>query len=131
MSYLSWLYTQGEVSRDPQFRECLEGDLLMVPERHRRRVPDNACLSALVAAKMGTVEHPVTTSKGYGGVMRVVPVWLFCRSLPHAGDDRERGSLAFELGCAAAAITHGHPLGYLPAGFLASLLFHLDIRQGT
>lgn len=57
--------------------------------------------------------------------MRVAPVGLFCRALPDAGDDRRRGELALELGCAAAAITHGHPLGYLPAGFLAALIFHL------
>jgi ADP-ribosylglycohydrolase len=57
--------------------------------------------------------------------MRVAPVGLFCRALPDARDDRERGEMAFELGCAAAAITHGHPLGYLPAGFLAALIFFL------
>ncbi len=33
--------------------------------------------------------------------------------------------MTFELGCAAAAITHGHPLGYLPAGFLAAQIFYL------
>ncbi len=124
-SYLRWLHTQGEVSRDPNFRECLDGELLKVAGLHHRRAPGSTCLSALIAGKMGTVAQPVNSSKGCGGVMRVAPVGLFCRALPDGGDDQKRGEMAFELGCAAAAITHGHPLGYLPAGFLASLIFSL------
>jgi len=124
-SYLRWLHTQGEVSRAPNFSDCLSGELLKLPELHHRRAPGSTCLSALIAGKMGTVAVPVNTSKGCGGVMRVAPVGLFCRALPDALDDRERGVLSFELGCAAAAITHGHPLGYLPAGFLAAVIFFL------
>lgn len=124
-AYLRWLHTQGEVSRDPKFRDCLDGELLKVRELHHRRAPGSTCLSALIAGKMGTVEQPVNTSKGCGGVMRVAPVGLFCRALPVAGDDRARSELAFRLGCDAAAITHGHPLGFLPAGFLAALVFSL------
>jgi ADP-ribosylglycohydrolase len=124
-AYLRWLHTQGETSRDPNFGKCLDGELLKVEGLHRRRAPGSTCLSALIAGKMGTVAHPVNTSKGCGGVMRVAPVGLFCRALPDAGDDRTRGNMAFELGCAAAAITHGHSLGYLSAGFLASLIFFL------
>ncbi len=124
-AYLRWLHTQGETSRDLNFRDCLDGELLKVEGLHHRKAPGNTCLSALIAGKMGTVAQPVNTSKGCGGVMRVAPVGLFCRALPDAGDDRKRGEMAFELGCAAAAITHGHPLGYLPAGFLAALIYHL------
>jgi len=124
-AYLRWLHTQGETSRDPNFRDCLDGELLKVEGLHHRRAPGSTCLSALIAGKMGTVAQPVNTSKGCGGVMRVAPVGLFCRALPDAGDDRKRGEMAFELGCAASAITHGHPLGYLPAGFLASLILYL------
>ena len=124
-AYLRWLHTQGETSRDPNFRDCLDGELLKMEGLHHRRAPGNTCLSALIAGTMGTVAGPVNTSKGCGGVMRVAPVGLFCRALPDAGDDRKRGETAFELGCAAAAITHGHPLGYLPAGFLAAMIFFL------
>ncbi|MEA5115944.1 MAG: ADP-ribosylglycohydrolase family protein [Geobacteraceae bacterium] len=113
------------MSRDPDFRTCLDGELLKVAGLHHRRAPGSTCLSALIAGKMGTVGHPVNTSKGCGGVMRVAPVGLFCRDLPGDVDDEERAKAAFELGCAAAAITHGHPLGYLPAGFLSSVIFHL------
>jgi ADP-ribosylglycohydrolase len=37
----------------------------------------------------------------------------------------ETGQLAFQYGAEFAAITHGHPSGYLSAGFLAELIFHL------
>jgi len=124
-AYLRWLHTQGEASRDPNFHNCLDGELLKVAGLHHRRAPGNTCLSALIAGKMGTVEHPVNSSKGCGGIMRVAPVGLFCRALPGDISDEDRVKAAFELGCAAAAITHGHPLGYLPAGFLSSVIFHL------
>lgn len=124
-AYLRWLFTQGEVSRDPQFPSCLDGDLLKIPQLHHRRAPGSTCLTALIAGKMGTVGQPVNMSKGCGGVMRVAPVGLFCRAIAGIGEDRKQAELAFDLGCAAAAITHGHPLGYLPAGFLAALTFFL------
>ncbi|MHC1698685.1 MAG: ADP-ribosylglycohydrolase family protein [Geobacteraceae bacterium] len=129
-SYLRWLYTQGEVSRDPGFRECLGGELLKVPELNHRRGPGSTCLSSLISGRIGTLASPINARKGCGGVMRVAPVGLFCRALPGRMDDRERAALAFELGCAVAAITHGHPLGYLPAGYLAAVLFSLTSGTG-
>lgn len=124
-AYLRWLHTQGEVSRDPQFRACLDGQLLQVQALHQRRAPGNSCLSALIAGRVGTVAQAVNDSKGCGGVMRVAPVGLFCRVVPGPASDRQRGQLAFQLGCTAAAITHGHPLGYLPAGYLAAMIFFI------
>ena len=129
-AYLGWLHTQGEVSKDPCFHECLDWNLLKVPELNHRRGPGSTCLSSLISGRMGTVESPLNTSKGCGGVMRVSPVGLFCRALPGTMDDRERGAMAFDLGCDLAAITHGHPLGYLPAGYLATVLFSLASGRG-
>jgi ADP-ribosylglycohydrolase len=57
------------------------------------------------------MERPVNSSKGCGGLMRIAPVGLFVGE--PAG--------AFELGCRIAALTHGHPSGYLAAGALAHL----------
>jgi ADP-ribosylglycohydrolase len=45
--------------------------------------------------------------------MRIAPAGLGARAL---GED------AFELGCKLAAITHGHPSGYLAAGVLAEII---------
>jgi len=78
------------------------------------RAPGNTCLSALRSGKMGTVDEPVNNSKGCGGVMRTAPAGL---AFPPGQ--------AFEQGAAFAAITHGHPSGYLPAGVLAELIAHL------
>lgn len=115
-AYLRWLSTQGMTSSHPAFpgaaRPADNGWLLGVQALHARRAPGNTCLSALCAGKMGTVDRPLNDSKGCGGVMRVAPVGLFF-------DDPQR---AFEIGCEAAAITHGHPSGYLSAGCLAAII---------
>jgi ADP-ribosyl-[dinitrogen reductase] hydrolase len=76
------------------------------------RAPGMTCLSALHAGHPGTVSQPVNASKGCGGVMRVAPAGL-------AADD------PFTLGCQAAALTHGHPSGYLAAGALALMISEL------
>jgi ADP-ribosylglycohydrolase len=62
-------------------------------------------------------------SKGCGGVMRAAPLGLFGHSMGI------RAEAVFEWGCHAAGLTHGHPTGQLPAGFLAMLIF--DLVGGT
>jgi len=115
-SYLRWLKTQGMSSRHPAFAEATRRDengwLLDVRALHARRAPGNTCLSALCCAEMGTIKRPLNDSKGCGGVMRVAPVGLLF----------EETSKAFAVGCDAAAITHGHPSGYLSAGCLAAII---------
>jgi ADP-ribosylglycohydrolase len=96
-----------------------------IPELNHRRAPGSTCLSALRDGRMGTVHHQVNTNKGCGGVMRVAPVGLFCNCLPEVEDESECARLAFDMGCEVAAITHGHPLGYLPAGFFSALICNL------
>ena len=116
-AYLRWLYTQ-DTHRQAQlikdFGTCavIDGILTGHKEIFSQRAPGNSCLSALRSGKMGTMDQPINDSKGCGGVMRVAPIGL-------AYPDAER---AFLLGCESAAITHGHPTGYLSAGFLASLI---------
>lgn len=80
-----------------------------IPSQCRR--PGRTCLSALRNGTAGTIEDPLNESKGSGGVMRITPVGLAM--------EPER---AFEAGCEIAALTHGHPSGYLAAGFLADVL---------
>jgi ADP-ribosylglycohydrolase len=60
---------------------------------------------------MGSINERINDSKGCGGVMRAAPVGLAFRP----GD-------AFKHGAEFATITHGHPSGYLPAGFLAEII---------
>ena len=80
----------------------------------QRRGPGNTCLRALQSGKMGTIEEKINDSKGCGGVMRTAPVGLAFSS------DR-----AFQEGAEYAAITHGHPSGYLTAGFLSEMISYI------
>jgi len=108
-AYLRWLGTQGIQRFDPEFPARHDGWLREQPELHSRRGPGNTCLSALASGEFGTIERPINHSKGCGGIMRVAPVGLIAAE-------------PFRLGCEIAAITHGHPTGYLAAGFLAHVI---------
>jgi ADP-ribosylglycohydrolase len=105
-AYLRWLETQGESS--PK-RIPARGWIDAIPELRSRRGPGNTCLSALRSGQRGTPDEPINDSKGCGGVMRIAPVGLVARE-------------PFWLGCELAAITHGHPSGYLSAGVLAEIV---------
>jgi ADP-ribosylglycohydrolase len=76
-----------------------------------QRAPGRTCVTALGSGRLGTIDRPLNDSKGCGGVMRVAPIGL---ALPV--------DLAFHHAVAAAAITHGHPSGYLSAGVLAEIV---------
>lgn len=114
-AYLRWLRTQGERSEHPTFERTHEGWLLGVDALHSCRAPGNTCISALCDSRMGSTRQPLNHSKGCGGVMRIAPVGL----ASSVGDP-------FITGCEIAAITHGHPSGFLAAGFLA-----LAIREAA
>ncbi|MGF1664886.1 MAG: ADP-ribosylglycohydrolase family protein [Acidimicrobiia bacterium] len=110
-AYLRWLDTQG-----------IQGDgstswLASTPDMRHRRAPGNTCLSALQSGVMGTLDTPINNSKGCGGVMRIAPIGLVI-------DD------PFDLAAEAAAITHGHPSGFLSSGALAVMLRAL-VKGGT
>jgi NAD-dependent SIR2 family protein deacetylase/ADP-ribosylglycohydrolase/protein-tyrosine phosphatase len=111
-AYMRWLQTQGERIADDSVISFVYNQpswLRDIPEMNALRAPGSSCLSALRSGKMGTTEEPINNSKGCGGVMRVAPVGLIAID-------------AFKLACEAAAITHGHPTGYLSAGVLALII---------
>lgn len=88
---------------------------------HRRRGPGHTCLSALGAGGDGSPQQPINDSKGCGGVMRIAPIgWLAPGTAP----------ARFALAARAAALTHGHPDGWLSAGMLAALINALFAGQG-
>ena len=111
-SYLRWYYTQSKIKM-PGAK--YEGGLLNEPKLFATRAPGSTCLSSLSSGKMGTLADPINHSRGCGGVMRVAP----CAVFPQP----------FDLGCRVAAITHGHPGGYISAGALAELLQKLYYGQ--
>lgn len=114
---LRWLLTQetnlqGSLIKSHGTCSIVDGVLTGYKELFSLRAPGNSCLSALRSGRKGTMDNPVNNSKGCGGVMRMAPVGLACK-------DAEK---AFQIGCQCAAITHGHPTGYLAAGTLAALI---------
>ena len=114
-AYVRWLATQGERSRRWTER-AVDGWLFGIDALHARRAPGNTCISALRGPRAGTPDQPLNDSKGCGGVMRTAPVGLLGSQY---GRDR------FDLGCEIAALTHGHPSGYLAAGALTELMTRL------
>lgn len=114
---LRWLYTQETTLQDNLIQNhgtcsIVDGVLTGHKELFSLRAPGNSCLSSLKSGKMGTTGDPINNSKGCGGVMRMSPVGL-------AYDDAEK---AFHFGCKLAALTHGHPTGYLATGTFAALI---------
>jgi ADP-ribosyl-[dinitrogen reductase] hydrolase len=115
-AYARWLATQGERSRRWIRDDGPDGWLIGVTALHDRRAPGNTCLAAMRAERPGSVEQPLNDSKGCGGVMRVAPAGLMGRAY---------GADVFELGRDTAALTHGHPSGYLAAGAMAGMVARL------
>ena len=122
-SYQRWLYSQTGRLASKEYEWILDNnqvdyksELLNMKELFHRRAPGNTCLSALMNSAnqdYGTIEKHINNSKGCGGVMRVAPVGLYFYKSPKQ---------AFHVAAECAAITHGHPSGYLSAGVLACII---------
>lgn len=110
-SYQDWLNTQkGQIPKEDK------GWISKINDLYANRAPGGTCLSALHSGQEGSIEHPLNNSKGCGGVMRVAPVGLMYYKNPE---------IAFETGARCAALTHGHPSGYLSAGVLSGIIANL------
>ena len=122
-AYGDWWRTQNE--RYPLRGGVTHSRLIHVPALFADRAPGGTCLSALAAyhrGVRGTVASPINSSKGCGGVMRVAPIGLFYRDRAVTEVDR--------IAAEAAAVTHGHDLGYLPAAGLVHII-HLVTHGGA
>ena len=107
LSYIDWLSTQTPSEEPPTGALCQDIRLWHL------RAPGNTCLSALRNGGWGTPDHRINDSKGCGGVMRVAPIGLV---------EHWTAQQVFDVAARAAAITHGHPSGFLSAGALAAML---------
>ncbi|MFD6399607.1 ADP-ribosylglycohydrolase family protein [Nocardia sp. NPDC060249] len=124
---LVWL--RGQVSEIPDQPFALHSSLTGYPELIEQRGVANSVYTALrqVATRraptdpLGTRDQPINHSKGSGAVMRAAPCG-FGYAADRSGDATDA---IFELGCDAAALTHGHPSGWLPAGTLSALIYQL------
>lgn len=113
-SYLDWYRTQRGAwsARDASQASGLARHAVL----WQAQAPGTTCLSALRAGGLGSVDTPINGSKGCGGVMRTAPLGFL-------GDGFAETDV-YAHGVAAAALTHGHPDGYAPAGVMA-----LAVRQ--
>lgn len=119
-SYLDWLTTQDE-GKSGRRAVRSPGLLMSAQALYAARAPGITCLKALRAMDAPTDQRAENSSKGCGGVMRVAPCGLAV-----AEADPEA---AFDLACRSAALTHGHPTGYLSAGVFAVLVQGLVAGQ--
>ncbi|MFI3262528.1 MAG: ADP-ribosylglycohydrolase family protein [Rikenellaceae bacterium] len=133
LGYEVWLRTQAfesyeDIARNSKgVRTSLNLQWLQnINELYSRRAPGMTCLSALESGNMGTIEKPINNSKGCGGVMRVAPVGIY--SYKYFNGECN----IVMLGAKVAAITHGHELGYIPAGMLSHLVWSIidNIKGG-
>jgi ADP-ribosylglycohydrolase len=116
-AYARWLAAVG--GRSGRWNDddgAAAGWLAEIAALQERRSPGRTCLAGLSAGRPGTVAEPINDSKGCGGVMRIAPVGLLGAESEHD---------PFELGCDLAALTHGHPCGYLAAGAMALVVARL------
>jgi ADP-ribosyl-[dinitrogen reductase] hydrolase len=108
-AYLRWLLTQDERPKR-KFEIRIDGWLFGVHALHHRRAPNRTCLAALRAAEdIGLPAIAHNTSKGCGAVMRIAPLGLF----------KQDDGVLFRHAVDIARLTHGHPTGFLTAGYLA------------
>lgn len=127
-AYQRWLHTQKTPwakARGPlSTSDEPDGWLVSHQDLFRMRAPGLTCTSALQeygrTGEQATITKPVNNSKGCGGAMRVAPVAL-------ADPDP---AVVFALAADNAALTHGHPSGYLSAGAFAVLVHQLLRGKG-
>lgn len=112
-SYKNWYNTQNNNGKTINQNNGWISD---INDLYALRAPGTTCLGSLQRGIAGSVENPINNSKGCGGVMRVAPVGLMYYKNPQ---------LAFKIGAECAALTHGNPSGYLPAGVMASIIANL------
>lgn len=120
-AYRDWYRTQR--NQAPKADEYYTSWLLNVPGLYHTRAPGNTCMSALSGGRLGTIEEPINHSKGCGGVMRVAPVGLFFAE--PTCYNKVSIETSDRIAAEAAALTHGHELGYIPAAALAHIVRRL------
>ncbi len=118
LCYQDWLKTQeSRYSPNIHPRYAWLGN---IPELYSLRAPGNTCLAALRAGGQGRTADPINNSKGCGGVMRVAPIGLYF-------NDRDMDIRDIcRFGAETAALTHGHPLGWMPAAALVQIIHEVS-----
>ncbi len=117
LSYMDWMKTQTTSFKPWSAGEDRFSWLLDIPDLYSRRAPGTTCMGSLRSGASGSTIRSINNSKGCGGVMRVAPLGLHTP----ATDRRKRAELD-RTGAEIAALTHSHPLGWLPAALLTHIV---------
>ncbi|MEG1755724.1 MAG: ADP-ribosylglycohydrolase family protein [Clostridia bacterium] len=112
-AYMDWKRTQRLITNATA---SVSSWIYNVGAMHCVRAPGGTCLRSLATGLMGTLDHPINSSKGCGGIMRVSPIGLYFDPAHYDPANIDM------LGAKSAALTHGHPLGFLPAAALVHLI---------
>lgn len=126
-SYARWYYTQTGIILDDYIMHKHEHEpvalssigvktSLEYEEFYSNRNPSEETLVALESKQMGTMEMPTNSFRDASCLTRVAPVGFFLHDHPEQ---------AFEVAVRLAAITHGHPSGFLSAGVYAYIIAEL------
>ena len=114
-AYLEWFMTQMG-SHKEGLDKCWIAD---IPAMNVQRAPGMTCLRALTT--LWHNENVDNDSKGCGGVMRIAPIPLFFQTNHPEVPIEEVDRLAAD----ASAITHLHPLGYIPSALISHVIYRL------
>lgn len=121
-AYLDWYYTQTG-KKKTQFDDYHYTWLRDLPELAHRRAPGNTCLSACESLFQG--KNVQNYSKGCGGIMRVAPMALLMAGYWSHGKTAYNVPQMDEAGAEVAAVTHKHPLAFLPSAMLTHLIYRV------
>lgn len=122
-AYLDWYYTQTGKKKEMLTDDFHYTWLRDLPELAHRRAPGNTCLSACESLYQS--EEVQNNSKGCGGIMRVAPMALLMAGYWGRGGTFYNVQQMDEAGGEVAAVTHKHPLAFLPSAMLTHLIYRV------
>ena len=121
--YLDWYYTQTGKKKQMLTNDFHYTWLRDLPQLAHRRAPGNTCLSACESLLQG--REVQNNSKGCGGIMRVAPMALLMAGYWSRGESFYDVPFMDEAGGEVAAVTHKHPLAFLPSAMLTHLIYRV------
>ena len=123
LAYQVWLYTQTKTVSGKEYawlfdpaQNAYKLRLLKAKGLYKKRTADTKNIDALLKIRnmeYGTPERRLNDNKDNGAVKRSAPIGLYFYK-----DSKK----AFDIGCRAAAITHGGSVGFISAGCYAALI---------
>ena len=122
-AYLDWYYTQTGRKKKMLTDDFHYTWLRDLPELAHRRAPGNTCLSACESLLQG--KEVQNHSKGCGGIMRVAPMALLMAGYWSRNKSFYNVQQMDEAGAEVAAVTHKHPLAFLPSAMLTHLIYRV------